>query len=94
LRKTLPATALQGLQYTVFGMGDSSYAKYNFVAKKLHRRLLQLGATMFFENGFGDDQHPLGYDGTLDPWLKKLWDALLVRLPLPQGLTIIPSDTA
>ena len=29
----------------VLGLGDSSYKKYNFVAKKLFKRLLQLGAS-------------------------------------------------
>jgi hypothetical protein len=29
LRKSLPPTALAGLQYAVFGLGDSGYVKYN-----------------------------------------------------------------
>jgi len=29
LRKSLPATALLGMQYAVFGLGDSGYVKYN-----------------------------------------------------------------
>ncbi len=44
LRKTLPADSLVAMQYGVFGLGDSSYAKYNFAAKKLAKRLTQLGA--------------------------------------------------
>lgn len=44
LRKTLPLDSLAGLQYAVLGMGDSSYDKFNFVAKRLNKRLQQLGA--------------------------------------------------
>lgn len=44
LRRGLPHDALAGLQFAVFGLGDSGYARFNVAAKKLHRRLLQLGA--------------------------------------------------
>lgn len=32
------------MRFAVFGLGDSGYAKYNAAARKLHARLLQLGA--------------------------------------------------
>ncbi|TXG61274.1 hypothetical protein EZV62_012637 [Acer yangbiense] len=47
-----------------------------FVAKKLDNRLLNLGATAVLERGLGDDQHPSGYEGALDPWLRSLWGSL------------------
>lgn len=34
--------------------------RFNFVAKKLHKRLLQLGASMLLPVGHADDQHDLG----------------------------------
>lgn len=34
--------------------------RFNFVAKKLHRRLVQLGASMLIPVGLADDQHDLG----------------------------------
>lgn len=43
LRKSLPATSLASLRFAVLGMGDSSYRKFNFVAKRLSKRLQQLG---------------------------------------------------
>ena len=55
------------------GLGDSSSEKYNFVAKKLHRRLEQLGGKSVVDLGLGDDQHFSGYDGGLDAWLEKLY---------------------
>ncbi|KAG9305831.1 hypothetical protein G9A89_006242 [Geosiphon pyriformis] len=69
LRKNLPKDILNQLNFTVFGLGDSSYLRYNWPAKKLHKRLLQLGAQSIYQRGEGDDQHYLGYDGGFDPWL-------------------------
>uniref|UniRef100_A0A672LQW2 NADPH dependent diflavin oxidoreductase 1 n=1 Tax=Sinocyclocheilus grahami TaxID=75366 RepID=A0A672LQW2_SINGR len=48
------------LDCAVLGLGDSSYPKFNFVAKKLHKRLLQLGANMLLPVGLANDQHDLG----------------------------------
>ena len=45
MRKNLPPTCLADLKFGVLGLGDSSYAKYNFVAKKLCRRLENLGTS-------------------------------------------------
>nr|XP_034588629.1 NADPH-dependent diflavin oxidoreductase 1-like [Setaria viridis] len=60
------------IYYAVFGLGDSGYRKYNFPAKKLDQRLLDLGAKRIIEKGLGDDQNPAGYEGALDPWLQSL----------------------
>ncbi|GFP85303.1 NADPH-dependent diflavin oxidoreductase 1 [Phtheirospermum japonicum] len=60
LQKNLTREWLEGVNYAVFGLGDSSYQKYNFVAKKLDKRLSDLGAMAIIERGLGDDQHPSG----------------------------------
>ncbi|ETW09008.1 hypothetical protein H310_01479 [Aphanomyces invadans] len=90
LRKSLAADSLQAMKMAVFGLGDSSYAKYNAVARRLHARLLQLGAVDIIGRGLGDDQHELGYHGALNPWLDKLWSALLQMEPfiLPPGFVV------
>jgi sulfite reductase alpha subunit-like flavoprotein len=41
-------------------LGDSSYGKYNWVGKKLSRRLDALGAHAVVERGQGDDQNEWG----------------------------------
>jgi sulfite reductase alpha subunit-like flavoprotein len=56
LRKSLSATCISGLYYAVFGLGDSGYVQFNVVAKKLDRRLEQLGGTRLIDKGLGDDQ--------------------------------------
>lgn len=92
LRKNLPPTSLVKVAgFAVFGLGDSSYKKFNYAAIKLHKRLGQLGAKFVAGLGLADDQHPLGVDGALEPWLDALWTNLLVRIPLPPSLGIIPS---
>ncbi|KAJ4780650.1 NADPH-dependent diflavin oxidoreductase 1 [Rhynchospora pubera] len=76
LKRNLGSSWLEGLHYAVFGLGDSGYQKYNFAAKKLDKRLQDLGAKPIIEKGLGDDQHPSGYEGALDPWLMSLWKTL------------------
>ncbi|KAE8886545.1 NADPH-dependent diflavin oxidoreductase 1 [Phytophthora fragariae] len=88
LRKTLGPQWLAGVRIAVFGLGDSSYAKYNAVARRLQARLLQLGASELIDRGLGDDQHAYGYFGALNPWLEKLWTAVLQLHPLPEGVAI------
>ncbi|KAM5298752.1 NADPH-dependent diflavin oxidoreductase 1 isoform 2-T2 [Ctenodactylus gundi] len=89
-RKKLPSTSLCQLDFAVLGLGDSSYAKYNFVAKKLHRRLLQLGGSALLPLCLGDDQHDLGPDAAIDPWMGALWEKVLGLYPVPPGLPEIP----
>ena len=52
--------ALENLHFAVLGLGDSSYKQFNFVGKKLYRRLLQLGAHELIRRGDADDQHKYG----------------------------------
>jgi len=73
LCKNLPATTLQNLNYGILGLGDSSYTKFNFAARKLNKRLIQLSATELIPIGLADDQHNLGLNAVFDPWIKKLW---------------------
>ena len=62
LRKSLPPDSLDSVSFAVFGLGDSSYAKYNAVAKRLDRRMEMLGGARLLEIGLGDDQDRAGYD--------------------------------
>ncbi|XP_042820314.1 NADPH-dependent diflavin oxidoreductase 1 isoform X4 [Panthera tigris] len=89
-RKNLPPTSLCQMDFAVLGLGDSSYAKFNFVAKKLHRRLLQLGGSALLPACLGDDQHELGPDAAIDPWLHDLWEKVLGLYPVPPDLGVIP----
>lgn len=76
LRKDLPRGVLYDLSFAIIGLGDSSYKHYNFVAKKLLKRLLYLGAENVLEFCLGDDQHEHGPFYTIDPWLEKFYQML------------------
>ncbi|CAH3041690.1 unnamed protein product [Porites lobata] len=92
LRRNLPSNSLSGVSFAVLGLGDSSYPKFNFIAKKLYKRLVQLGGTALQSLGLADDQHELGPDAVVDPWLKQLWEKVLKMYPLPPGKEIISAS--
>merc|ERR1719193_2106290 len=92
LRRSLPPTSLQDQAFGVLGLGDSSYPKFNHVAKKLSRRLLQLGGVQLLQHGLGDDQHDLGPDFVIDSWLDQFWGLALQVFPLPEGLSPIGKE--
>lgn len=94
LQRSLSPQWLEKTHYAVFGLGDSGYQKYNFVAKKLDKRLADLGGKTITERGLGDDQHPSGYEGALDPWMFSLWTMLYNENPqfFPKGLDVFVSD--
>jgi sulfite reductase alpha subunit-like flavoprotein len=76
LKKELCEDSLCDVNYTIFGLGDSSYEKFNYVAKMLNNRLRQLSANIFHPIGLGDDQHDFGYEGEFDPWCRALIEIL------------------
>jgi hypothetical protein len=49
------------MRFASFGLGDTSYPKYNWAHRKLYNRLLQLGAQPICDRGESDEQHPEGY---------------------------------
>lgn len=60
LRADLPADLFEGMDFAVFGLGDTAYEKFCWAAKKLARRMESLGAREIHERGEGDEQHRLG----------------------------------
>jgi len=92
LRKSLPPSSLSGQSYCVLGLGDSSYPKFNHVGKKLGRRLAMLGGRQLLPTGLADEQHDLGQDFVIDPFLAEFWSLALQLYPLPQGLEPISKE--
>lgn len=70
-------TLLQGVEYTVFGLGNRQYDHYNAMGKFFDHALERLGATRVVPYGCGDDDADLESDfetwkdSTLWPSLKK-----------------------
>ncbi|KAF1812542.1 NADPH dependent diflavin oxidoreductase-like protein 1 [Eremomyces bilateralis CBS 781.70] len=83
---------LYPLQFISFGLGDTSYPKFNWAHRKLRNRLTQLGAIALYDRGESDEQHPEGVDGTFVPWLTGLRSTLLELFPLPNGVDAIPDQ--
>lgn len=75
------------------GLGDSSYTQFNHAAKKLYRRLIQLGGKPLCDVGLADDQHDLGSYAVIDPWIDNLWIVLAEIHPLTNGLTPIDRNS-
>lgn len=71
LRKKIPTDWLRGTCFTTFGCGDSTYAGFNWAVRKLHRRLLQVGAVEVAERGEGDEQHADGCVCAPGPWRER-----------------------
>lgn len=92
LRKDLPIDSLCSTSFGVLGLGDSSYTKFNFAAKKLHKRLLQLGAQPLLEPCLGDEQHDMGQDAAVNPWLEEFWKKALFISPLPKDIQPLNKD--
>ena len=47
---------------------------------------LATGADAIVNPGLADDQHDLGPDAVVNPWLEEFWEKSLLLFPLPEGL--------
>ncbi|PSN74632.1 NADPH dependent diflavin oxidoreductase-like protein 1 [Corynespora cassiicola Philippines] len=90
--RRLPDGCLQRMRFASFGLGDTSYPKYNWAHRKLRNRLIQLGAHSICPGAESDEQHPEGVDGSFLPWSTTLRQQLLADYPLPDGVEPIPDD--
>lgn len=70
----LPPGILAHLKFAVFGLGDSSYEKFGYCAKRLFNRLRMLGAEPVVRRGSGDSQDEDGFLTDLRPWVAELVD--------------------
>lgn len=82
---------LSNLKFGVLGLGDSSYQKFNYAAKRLNNLLVYLGGQPLLKIGLGDDQHDLGPEFVIDPWLENWWNKVLELYPLPEGVRPLSS---
>lgn len=63
------------VRFAVFGLGSSMYAvgdQFNRAARRLDRRLSDLGGIRVVDVGLGDDQDPELYRGGLSKWIEAL----------------------
>jgi sulfite reductase alpha subunit-like flavoprotein len=92
LKKKLPPTLLQHVRFCLVGLGDTSYPKFNWAARKLGKRMKQLGALEVVQSCEADEQGEESTDGAFLAWLPQFKASLLEAFPLPNGLQPIPDD--
>ncbi|ETN40379.1 uncharacterized protein HMPREF1541_04656 [Cyphellophora europaea CBS 101466] len=92
LRRKLGPTTLHGVNYALVGLGDSSYLKFNWAARKLGKRLGQLGARAVVEACEADEQGDEGVEGSYLQWVAGLRDRVLELWPLSEGVEVLGEE--
>ena len=82
---------LSNLKYTIFGLGNTTYEHYNWMARSLETRLQELGAQKVYEKGEGDDDSSLEDD--FAKWKEGLWPALVDEFNIPKDQLNIRDST-
>eukprot|EP00492_Amphilonche_elongata_P000058 TRINITY_DN101_c0_g1_i6.p1 TRINITY_DN101_c0_g1~~TRINITY_DN101_c0_g1_i6.p1 ORF type:complete len:304 (-),score=113.16 TRINITY_DN101_c0_g1_i6:27-938(-) len=81
INKDHPADMLKDTNFYVFGLGDSHYVHFNYVAKELYNRFEALGGVMKVPLGLGDDQHEDKFETELEEWMPTTWGAMGAKEP-------------
>eukprot|EP01059_Diplonema_ambulator_P020307 TRINITY_DN3404_c0_g1_i1.p1 TRINITY_DN3404_c0_g1~~TRINITY_DN3404_c0_g1_i1.p1 ORF type:complete len:1855 (+),score=788.42 TRINITY_DN3404_c0_g1_i1:131-5695(+) len=81
LNEEHPEGWLSGVNFSVFGLGDTGYAYFNKVATDLDKRLGELGATRIQACGLGDDKAEEKWETAWIDWEPELYNNL--ELPQP-----------
>lgn len=84
------APKLPELRYAVLGLGDTSYPKFCYVARKLDERLAELGAERLVARGECD----VAFEPVAGPWLEAAADKLVPAASAPASGVVIPLHVA
>lgn len=87
--KMLPAAALQGVNYAVFGCGNRDWATFQAVPKLIDAQLEMHGARRVYEYGAGDARGD--FDGQFRAWYAPLWTTLARALSIDLAAATIPA---
>ncbi|KAI8365331.1 uncharacterized protein BYT42DRAFT_550196 [Radiomyces spectabilis] len=74
IRRQKQKDYLANTKVTLLGLGDTNYSNFNNTAKRLEKKVKELGATVFYPKGLADDAE--GLESVVDPWIEKLWAEL------------------
>jgi len=73
-RKTHSSDLLNNVYYTILGLGDSNYSKYQYIPRQLDEYLTKLGAGKFYARGEADEAY--GLENIVEPWINNLYSSL------------------
>lgn len=81
---------LLGLEYAVFGLGNTEYEIFNAMGKFFDASLEKLGGTRVYDVGLGDDSDDLESD--FEKWREGMWAALKKRY-VKEGALVAAAGT-
>lgn len=73
-RKTHSSDLLNNVFYTILGLGDSNYSKYQYIPRQIDEFLTKLGAGKFYPKGEADEAY--GLESVVEPWITNLYPTL------------------
>ena len=76
-RKWIQNDLLRRAKCAVLALGDSAYLEYNYFGKRLHNRLVKLGAHMAVPLRLGDAQEEGGHLAAVEDWLVQVRRTIL-----------------
>ncbi|RHY64798.1 hypothetical protein DYB34_012507 [Aphanomyces astaci] len=85
---SLPANFMQHVKFTVFGLGNKTYARYNAMGRAVNSRMEQLGGHRVYRHGEGNDEACIEND--FDDWRQDLWAAISGQFALPAAVSQPP----
>eukprot|EP00917_Polyrhabdina_sp_WS-2016_P023747 GHVP01051374.1.p1 GENE.GHVP01051374.1~~GHVP01051374.1.p1 ORF type:complete len:551 (-),score=105.45 GHVP01051374.1:151-1803(-) len=94
LKKDLSDSLLKNVRFSVFGLGDRTYQKFNYAARKLEARLIQLGANRILECGLGDEREAGGAFASFEVWKEELFKRLSLKETQKTIRKLIPAQPA
>ncbi|XP_075240631.1 NADPH-dependent diflavin oxidoreductase 1-like [Convolutriloba macropyga] len=91
--RSVPSNFFEQTYFSVLGLGDSAYTKFNFVAKKLFRRIQMLRGKPLFDLVLADEQHEHGSDFQSEKFMSHCLQHLAVLLEYDLGKPLLPLDS-
>jgi len=73
-RKTHPSDLLTNVFYSILGLGDSNYSKYQYIPRQIDEYMGKLGAKKFYVKGEADEAY--GLESVVEPWISQLYPTL------------------
>ena len=92
MSRSCPQDLFSDVEYSLLGLGDSAYTKFNFVAKKLFRRIQMLRGKSIFDLQLADEQHEHGSDFQSEIFIADCLKALSTRFNFQLESPTIPLE--